>query len=217
MSNRILENSKPRRGDWITTRHGVQFWPLDPRVEDIDLADIVHALSLICRWGGHCRTHYSVGQHSVLVADLVWELTQDPYLALTALLHDATEAYIGDMVTPLKRNMPAFKRAEARLEKVIMRRFGLFGRYAVGRKFVMPDPVVHGDMVLLATEKRDLTNQRTAHLWDVPKAPLDVEIVPWAPYLTRRRFLSRFNQFTKLIAKRASAGLAYGSALPQAA
>lgn len=83
----------------ITTISGVEFDLLNPTPDMINIVDIDHALNRICRFGGHYTgPHYSVASHSVGVASLV----DDPELRLAALLHDAAEAYIGDIVTPLK-------------------------------------------------------------------------------------------------------------------
>ena len=57
-----------RYGDFIQTYSGIEFYPLDPRIEEVKLLDIAHALSNICRFTGHCNEFYSVAQHSVLVS-----------------------------------------------------------------------------------------------------------------------------------------------------
>src|SRR5689334_11513518 len=97
-----------RVGDWMMTLSGKRFWPLDPRPEDVDFRDIGHALSMICRYGGHVRRFYSVAEHSALLARW-FEARGDFTFAKYALLHDGTEAYIGDMVRQLKQFMPEFK------------------------------------------------------------------------------------------------------------
>ena len=109
----------------IRLRSGQYIDLLAPEVEAIYLEDIAHALSQICRFGGHTATFYSVAEHSLLVASLLWRQFGDPELAAVGLLHDATEAYLGDMVRPLKHS-PAgegFRSVEANLEAVIARRF----------------------------------------------------------------------------------------------
>jgi hypothetical protein len=89
--------------DWILTYTGKRFSLADPHPEQVDINDIAHALSLVNRWGGHTRMPYSVAAHSVMVADLVAKIAPD--LALAALLHDAPEAYLGDVCRPLKRRL----------------------------------------------------------------------------------------------------------------
>lgn len=87
----------------IRTWSGLLIDPFRPEVNDIRIDDIAHALSLVCRYGGHIDFHYSVGQHSLYVYERVKETgITDPCCLLMALLHDAEEAYLGDMPSPLK-------------------------------------------------------------------------------------------------------------------
>lgn len=105
---------------WILTHSGRQFDLTSPTAAMISPVDIAHALSNLCRFNGHTRTHYSVAQHSMLVSSLVPEQHK-----LVALLHDATEAYIGDMTRPLKAIMPGFRIAEEIIWQAICDRFNL--------------------------------------------------------------------------------------------
>lgn len=154
---------------WMQTFTGRAFYPLDPRVEDVDPADIAHALSMICRYGGHAQRFLSVAEHCVLMSQAVL-----PESALWALLHDATEAYMGDMIRPLKRQMPDYVAAENRLMEVIAERFGLVG--------LCPSEVK-------AADNRILRNERAAVLGPAPlpwaseeqMPPLDVTIHCWSP------------------------------------
>jgi len=84
----------------ILTNSGLWFDFLDPQPDQICLHDIAHALSRICRYGGHTYQHYSVAQHSLLVASLL--VDESPLIRQHGLLHDAPEAYTGDIVSPLK-------------------------------------------------------------------------------------------------------------------
>jgi hypothetical protein len=128
---------------WMLTYSGRRFDPIDPQPEMFDLLDIAHGLSQECRYAGQCRLFYSVAQHSVLVSQIV-----PPQLAFEALLHDATEAYIKDIPRPIKALLPDYRQLEARIDAAIRRRFGLPEQ---------PSPEVkHADLVLLATERRDL-------------------------------------------------------------
>lgn len=86
----------------IETHSGVLFRYERPTSYQIILEDIAHGLSQICRFGGHTRVFYSVGEHALLVRHLVRELGH-PQLSFVALHHDSHEAYIGDIPTPLKR------------------------------------------------------------------------------------------------------------------
>lgn len=88
--------------------------------EDFVLEDIAHALSNLCHWGGHCRAFFSVAQHSVLVSQLC-----PSTLAQWGLLHDAAEAYLGDMIRPIKVQMPEYRRLERRFMDRIAQRFNL--------------------------------------------------------------------------------------------
>lgn len=134
---------RPKTG-WILTASGRKFWPTAPRPGDIHVADFVHALANICRFGGHCRVHYSVLEHSIFVAEHV-----APEHRLHALLHDAPEAYIGDMVNPLKLQMPEFQAVEARLWGAVCLRFKLDPRPGEAA-------VHHADRVAVMTERRDI-------------------------------------------------------------
>lgn len=99
---------------YIRTFTGIKFTPLSPRLEDIDIRDIAHALSNLCRFTGHTPVFYSVAEHSVLVSKLV-----EPKYALGALLHDASEAYLNDIAGPIKPFFPEYVKAEKKLQDLI--------------------------------------------------------------------------------------------------
>jgi hypothetical protein len=162
---------------WIQTYTGRRFFPLRPRSEDLDLRDVAHALSLQCRFNGHCLGFYSVAEHSVRVSRAV---PRD--LAAWGLLHDAAEAYLSDLPSPIKQQMQRFQDAESELLRVIADRFGLV--------WPMPAPVARADMVLLATEARDLMAP-PPEPWHLEADPLEGRIEPWAPADAERAFLER--------------------------
>lgn len=170
--------------DWIQTFTGKQFYPLEPRVEDIDIMDIAHSLSLQCRFAGHVEEFYSVGQHSVLVS-----LHCDPEDALWGLLHDAAEAYLVDLPRPLKHHpgFGVYREAEDRVMGVVCEKFGLAKE--------MPQSVHWADGVLLATEKRDLLGPEPAP-WLAMPDPLPYRIQAVMPDKAKRLFLSRFDELT---------------------
>lgn len=123
----------------ISTHCGKTLDPLDPRPELIMAHDIAVALSRQARFNGHTVEFYSVAQHSVLVS----QYTRCP---LSGLLHDAAEAYIGDMIRPMKAVMPEFDQIERRLQAAIEARFDLLP----GSLYT--SDVAHWDDALLATE-----------------------------------------------------------------
>jgi hypothetical protein len=91
----------------------------------IVIEDIAHALSLQCRFNGHCNEHYSVAEHSIRVAGKLLVATGDAHIALTGLLHDAAETYTGDVISPLKKLLPGFKEIEKRIETCVSTVFGI--------------------------------------------------------------------------------------------
>lgn len=188
----------PRKGDWIQTFTLRQFWPTDPRVEDIDLTDIAHALSLVCRFAGHVRWHYSVAQHSVLVSRRAAVLVRNPEGSLLAarwgLLHDASEAYIADVASPVKRlpELAPYRAAEATIQAVVMEAFGLPG--------VEPPAVREADMELLYTEARDLFSGVNPN-WHWLKVPLEARIERWSPERAESEFMARFADLFPKFAK----------------
>lgn len=99
----------------------------DPDPETIFVEDIAHGLAHVCRFGGHVATFYSVAEHSLNVAAQLDRMFGDPYLTMQGLFHDATEAFMGDIVRPLKHSpvMDGYREAESNLERAIALRFGL--------------------------------------------------------------------------------------------
>src|SRR5919108_4617314 len=141
-------DAPPAPGPYLQTVSGRRVNPFDPDPDQLDAGDIARALANQCRFGGHSRVFYSVAQHSVLVSQLVEQRGGDVEDAFAALMHDATEAYLGDMPHPLKHRSPlgaAFKEAEARLEVALRDRFQI--KPHVGE-------IKRADRALLATERR---------------------------------------------------------------
>ncbi|MCF7995365.1 MAG: hypothetical protein K9L88_11055 [Chromatiaceae bacterium] len=127
----------------IHTYSGIAFDLRDPQPAMVRLDDIVHSLSLMNRFNGAALFPYSVAQHSLHVAELV-----PAELRLEGLLHDAAEAYIGDMVSPLKQVMPEYKAVEARISAVVAEVFGLF--------YPEPAAVKQADLAVLAAEREQV-------------------------------------------------------------
>ena len=179
-----VEPPVPRRAAaWITTHSGVYFNVADPCVDDVRLGDIARALSMLCRFAGHCRVFYSVAEHSVRVAEAL-----GPELALEGLLHDAAEAYMVDVPGPVK-NLPAlagYRRLEEKVVGVVRARFGLLGP--------QHPRVSEVDHILAVTECRDLLSPEVLKKWKMALvfSPLPGRISPWSQELAERRFCGAF-------------------------
>lgn len=110
---------------FTTTSTGRRFHFLEPRHEDIDLQDIAYSLAHKFRWGCHAKPNISVGQHSVMVAGMLLRKHFNTTVVLQGLMHDAAEAYLGDIPTPLKAHLPDYQAIELICEAAIFARFSI--------------------------------------------------------------------------------------------
>lgn len=166
----------------IKTRSGVYIDFLDTSKNEYLIEDISESLSNLCRFNGHTNGFYSVAQHCYICSLNVPEEYQ-----LEALLHDATEAYLGDVSSPLKKLLPEYKKIEKKHYKAIANVFGIPEETS--------DVVHHIDLVLLATEKRDLMNTgKDDVIWSVLEGiePLKTKINPLPPERASWLFYKRF-------------------------
>lgn len=169
----------------LTTWSGRKVDYANPSPEDINIVDIATALSRECRYAGHASHFYSVAQHSVLCSRIV-----SPEHAVEALLHDAAEAYLKDIPTPLKRMLPDYKVIEARFDLAIRVQFGL--------PLEPSQAIKVADNILLVTEVRDLFPVgRVLHKVPIAAEPMNGRIWPLAPETAKDQFLDRFNYLNR--------------------
>lgn len=166
---------------WMQTYTGIAFDPLHPDPDKIYIADIAHALSMSCRYGGHVNRFYSVAEHSVLVSRHVPQAQ-----ALWGLLHDAAEAYIADIVRPAKKRMPEYQEIERNLMAAICRRFGL--------PPTQPDAVGDIDLRIVIDEKTALMGPEPLP-WQALEglAPVGADVQAWGPTRAEDEFMYSFN------------------------
>lgn len=180
-----------RTTDWIQTYTGRRFYPLEPSHEDVYIEDVAHALSLMCRFGGHCKQFYSVAQHSVMVS-------KNCAYSLHGLLHDAEEAYFADVCRPVKRSLrqigiTALDEAAHKIMEAVSYRFGLVWSVDVEVE------VKRADNILLATEGRDLMRPMAdGSSWTSTDVfpTLNVKVIPVSSVEAERMFLDRYTELT---------------------
>lgn len=111
------ESGHKEDSPWIQTFSGKHFYFLEPTAEDVDVEDIAQALSKQCRFAGHINKFYSVAEHSLYVS----YLAKNP---LEGLLHDASEAYLVDMPSPIKAELPEYRKVEEGIMGVVAKKWG---------------------------------------------------------------------------------------------
>lgn len=176
--------------NYLTTYSGRQFHFDAPEAGMIVIADIAHALSNLCHWNGHCTEFFSVAQHSVLVATIC-----PPHLARWGLMHDAAEAYCGDISRMLKSMLPTYKQIETRILKVIIDKLGL--------DWPEPPELKQYDNLALTFEAKHFMHP-TCALRTNSGAPMDLRnalppIHPhfhrgWGPHESEAMFLDEFHR-----------------------
>jgi len=162
---------------WLETYTGKKINPFNMRVEDIDMIDIAHSLSLTCRFNGHCSRFYSVAEHSILVFKLVNSLFADYKCyslydySIAALLHDATETYLADVPAPIKPLISGYKDVENKVMDVV------FEKFNIGK---VDWSIIHrADLLALRIEADKFMFSRGID-WDVNSLPLiDIEITEY--------------------------------------
>jgi len=162
---------------WILTSSYKKIYLRDPDPNLFDIKDIAHSLSRINRFNGHLHcSSYSVAEHSIRVASVC-----SPDLKFNALLHDASEAYLGDVSKPLKGLLSDYKELEHNFCLLLAEHFGLL--------MPLPEEIIFYDNVLMATEIRDLMRYNPKEMGVVVE-PLKTKITnPMSPKEAKDAFL----------------------------
>lgn len=179
--------------DQVFTRcfRGGKFHPFAPRVDEVSILDIAHSLALKCRFNGHTPSMYSVAQHSVLVARQI--INWDGRWALKGLLHDAAEAYLVDLPTPIKKHVQfrnEWIALETRIDEAIHTAFGI--AFFAGTRYIKDI-----DRRMLVTEQRDLMvydQLGEGGCYDGVE-PFDFTIEPWTSERAEEEFLMDFKKY----------------------
>lgn len=179
---------------WILTYTGRQFWPLSPKVEDVNIVDIAHSLSMKCRYGGFPKHFYSVAEHCVHVSFLL-----RPELQFQGLMHDAGEAYspFGDIPRPVKQVLPQFVRdVNDRIDEAIAARYGLPADEHCEVRYI--------DASICLDEKAFLMPRHPESDTSLPEGikPTGVMIQGWSPERAKSEFLRRFYNLTDNVTSR---------------
>ena len=170
---------------------------LDPSPLDVEIEDIAHGLARVARWNGQTigEHAFSVAQHSLVVEEIAAHLRPglEPRWRLAALLHDAPEYVIGDMISPFKAALGLdYKRFEARLEAAVHLRFGLPAVVPADVKALLKtaDRACAG---LEAVELAGFSSAEARRLFGPPPPGWTAPIRPVAPSVAQARYLSRFH------------------------
>ena len=174
-------------GHTIAMGSGKYFDYKDPQPEQLDIKDIAQSLSNICRFNGHCN-FYSVAEHSVHCANLAIQRGLSNTAVFATLMHDAQEAYTGDMCKPLKNIMPKYAKLEDKIEALVQKHFGVSPAYK--------DIVKTFDLQMLKAEKASLFPMDTENWFGFDDIlEVDITISCWTPATARARFLQLFNKY----------------------
>lgn len=188
---------------WMQTRHGMAVDLADPQPESIRLDDLAWALSGICRYNGHTSGHYSVAEHSCYVSDYLASQPRTQHLALAGLMHDASEAYVGDLTYPMQLALGEQARAAV---KAMHHRVWL----AIGKRLGLLDVPGYADLAIehvdvKYVDRRILIDERNALLgtspmpwmsdtWEEEPPPLGIRIHGWPAARANEEFVVRYRR-----------------------
>lgn len=167
---------------------GLAFDPMDPDPELIRIEDIAHALGMTCRYGGHVRHFYSVAEHCVLVSQWLERQGYASWIVRQGLMHDAAEAYMADLIRPIKHHVQGYREAEDRLLETIFHKFNL-PYHPLARM------VQSADLRIVVDEREELLKPPPM-AWSALEGvdPLGVMVTGWQPAIATEMFLERFKE-----------------------
>jgi 5'-nucleotidase len=169
---------------------------LDPSPMDIEIADIAHGLARVARWNGQTvgEHAFSVAQHSVVVEEIVAHIQPDvePRWRLAALLHDASEYVIGDMISPFKAALGVdYKVFEERLENAIHVRFGIPAKTPTAIKKLIKQ-ADRACAFFEATQLAGFSHAEALEIFGAPPPGYSLKIEPQAPFDAQAHYVRRF-------------------------
>jgi len=167
----------------ILLHSGSYFDFLFPELNEIKIEDIAHGLSMTCRFVGQCNRFYSVAEHSVYVSHLVPEEH-----AMAALLHDSSEAFLGDVSKPLKNLLSEYMMIEESVERAIFKQYNI--------PFPLPTCVKEADTIMLVTEQHQVMDNVDEWVTTLGFKPADINISCWSPDQAKTFFLDRYYELT---------------------
>lgn len=191
----VLDTGFSGSKEWLTTASGASFDLAEQNERQVDINDIAVALAKQCRFNGASLQFYSVAQHSCVVADALKR--HGPLVQLLGLMHDAHEAYTGDIARPVKRLIAsvgaynALQDLEDTIQRTIHRAFRLPEKPS--KQF--RDLVALADDAALATELRDVMAEPDRK-WGLKAKPLPTPIIPWPWPKAEEKFLQKFNELS---------------------
>ena len=157
---------------------------LQPEESEYDIDLVATALSNLCRYTGHVTRFYSVAEHSVLVSQIVPQK-----YALEGLLHDASEAFVGDVSSPLKKLLPEYQRIENNIQEDVAKRFNLH--------YPFPEEIHKADKQLYWSERKTIAPSVDSFWHKEFRASRKVEPQGWTPRIAKKKFLERYREIIK--------------------
>ena len=176
--------------EYITTYTGYHIKPTDPDPVLIQIEDIAHALSLLCRGNGHVKTFWSVGQHCICCAKEAMARGATARVVLACLLHDASECYMSDVPTPFKKKLPEYEIQEDRLLRMIFEKF--LGSDLTKEEL---DLVKEIDHTMLLYDLKELLGEMTDE--EMPKLHMELEYIVQPFREVEEEFLRIFTLYSR--------------------